>query len=325
MTERSCRTLVLKGGLVAAVFFVMIGVSAGAVSESDWPQWRGVGGTGVSSQTNLPVSWGPESENIRWKTIIAGDGISSPVAVGDKVIVTTARESDGIAISGKVIAIACSVLAIALLINIAVCFIVKNIRSESSGGRFDSLVVLTGSLVFISLALIAVIWPSCFDRVSDKFDFLIYHGGPDICRLVSMAEGAKAVVWLTSGAISLLGLAAAVGWLRARSTWRLAGVGMVFFGAVLLVALTPLNQWKMEFPWKLRSMFTIPALALAIWYLLNFVLIRQSDKSASQSAKGFFGRAGSALNNIEISLAKKGLRDFGSRGRLVPGVLILMM
>jgi len=55
----------------------------------DWPQFRGPGGTGVSSETKLPSAW-DKSKNVQWKVTLPGVAWSSPVVWGDKVFVTTA-------------------------------------------------------------------------------------------------------------------------------------------------------------------------------------------------------------------------------------------
>jgi len=54
----------------------------------DWPQWRGLLSNGVSSETDLPTSWGVDS-NIVWKVALAGLGGSSPIVMGDRVFVTS--------------------------------------------------------------------------------------------------------------------------------------------------------------------------------------------------------------------------------------------
>ncbi|MEZ6128665.1 MAG: PQQ-binding-like beta-propeller repeat protein [Planctomycetaceae bacterium] len=53
----------------------------------DWPQFRGIGGQGKSTETGLPVNWGPE-RNIVWKTALPGAGTSSPIFVGDRIFLT---------------------------------------------------------------------------------------------------------------------------------------------------------------------------------------------------------------------------------------------
>jgi outer membrane protein assembly factor BamB len=59
----------------------------------DWPQFRGAGGQGHSSETGLPVEWS-ETKNIAWKTPVPGRGWSSPVVSGGRVWLTTATTSE---------------------------------------------------------------------------------------------------------------------------------------------------------------------------------------------------------------------------------------
>jgi outer membrane protein assembly factor BamB len=54
-----------------------------------WPQWRGPLGTGVALHANPPVMWS-ETENIRWKIPLPGEGHSTPVIWGDRLFLTTA-------------------------------------------------------------------------------------------------------------------------------------------------------------------------------------------------------------------------------------------
>lgn len=62
-------------------------------AEDDWKMWRGPNGNGVAAtQEAIAVSW-DEKKNIRWKATIPGRGHSSPIIVGQQVIVTTADES----------------------------------------------------------------------------------------------------------------------------------------------------------------------------------------------------------------------------------------
>lgn len=62
-----------------------------AAGETNWPQWRGPEGSGISTERNLPEEWG-ETKNVRWKTELPGKGHSSPVVWGKRVFVTTAVE-----------------------------------------------------------------------------------------------------------------------------------------------------------------------------------------------------------------------------------------
>ena len=62
-------------------------------AESGWPQWRGADGTGVSSETGIPVRW--DAQQILWRTRIPGRGQSSPVASEGRVFLTTASSDGG--------------------------------------------------------------------------------------------------------------------------------------------------------------------------------------------------------------------------------------
>jgi hypothetical protein len=55
----------------------------------DWTQFRGPNNSGVASESQAPSEWSG-SKNLAWKEKIPGYGWSSPIVVGDKVIVTTA-------------------------------------------------------------------------------------------------------------------------------------------------------------------------------------------------------------------------------------------
>ena len=54
-----------------------------------WMQWRGPLANGVAPDADPPVEWG-EKKNIRWKAELPGKGHSSPLVLGDRVIVTGA-------------------------------------------------------------------------------------------------------------------------------------------------------------------------------------------------------------------------------------------
>ncbi|HUU23494.1 MAG TPA: PQQ-binding-like beta-propeller repeat protein [Phycisphaerae bacterium] len=67
---------------------------------SDWPQWRGPTGCGNTRDASLPVSWGgKEGANVLWKAELpstAGISPSSPIVVGESVIVTTSLDKPAI-------------------------------------------------------------------------------------------------------------------------------------------------------------------------------------------------------------------------------------
>ncbi len=57
----------------------------------DWPQFRGPGGSGVADDQKPPVKFGPK-ENLAWK-VAAPPGASSPIVVGDKIIITAFEDN----------------------------------------------------------------------------------------------------------------------------------------------------------------------------------------------------------------------------------------
>lgn len=57
-------------------------------NPSDWPQFRGPAGRGVSAAKGLPLRWSL-TENVVWKTELPGAGASSPVVLGDRIFLTS--------------------------------------------------------------------------------------------------------------------------------------------------------------------------------------------------------------------------------------------
>ena len=66
----------------------------------NWPQFRGPGALGVSTNTGLPDKWSA-TEHVVWKTPIPGRGWSSPVVWGNRIFITTAiKEGELEAVKG---------------------------------------------------------------------------------------------------------------------------------------------------------------------------------------------------------------------------------
>ncbi len=65
------------------------------LAAQHWPSFRGPGASGVVDGSALPVSWDVAGgANIRWKTAVPGLSVSSPIAWGDRIYVSTAVGSD---------------------------------------------------------------------------------------------------------------------------------------------------------------------------------------------------------------------------------------
>ena len=62
-------------------------------ADNNWAQWRGPLNSGVSESGDPPVTWS-ETENIKWKVAIDGNGTSTPIIWEDKVFVLTAVETN---------------------------------------------------------------------------------------------------------------------------------------------------------------------------------------------------------------------------------------
>jgi len=246
--------------LLMACLFLSVSLHAAAFgTEPDdgpaghWPQWRGPDGLGVSSETNLPEVWSSNSENIRWKTRIPGKGNSSPVVSNGRVILTTAYESPKAATWQTLTAIATSALAIVYLVTALAGFLrkpaTKDQNSHSFAKRgfaawFNIFFACITSLFFISLALLVTLGRRHCDLPLAKVGlFLSNQGYPDMEHLFSMDAGVRAAVWLTSGGIAALGLAVAVGRIKAHSIWRLIAAAAVLCSVIPFVNFTPKDQW----------------------------------------------------------------------------------
>ena len=79
--------------LITSCFFIL-----SHNAKAQWDQWRGsASGDGVipaSDSTNMPMTWS-KTKNVLWKTPVPGVGYSSPIIIGNKVILTTADHEKG--------------------------------------------------------------------------------------------------------------------------------------------------------------------------------------------------------------------------------------
>jgi outer membrane protein assembly factor BamB len=70
--------------VAAALLFLAVS----GLHAADWPHWRGPGANGVAPDATLPVRWSA-TENVAWKAVLAGVGVSTPIVSGDRVFVTS--------------------------------------------------------------------------------------------------------------------------------------------------------------------------------------------------------------------------------------------
>jgi outer membrane protein assembly factor BamB len=68
----------------------------GAYADSDsdyWPAWRGPKATGVAENANPPLIWS-ETQNVKWKVRLTGEGASSPIVWGSRIFFQAAVKTD---------------------------------------------------------------------------------------------------------------------------------------------------------------------------------------------------------------------------------------
>ncbi|MBL7214536.1 MAG: PQQ-like beta-propeller repeat protein [Phycisphaerae bacterium] len=86
------RTLIFSVVFIL-VFFFSFSDALGA-SETYWPTWRGPDMMGISADGNPPLTWS-ESENVKWKVKLNGDGSDgSPIVWENKIIFQSAIKTD---------------------------------------------------------------------------------------------------------------------------------------------------------------------------------------------------------------------------------------
>jgi outer membrane protein assembly factor BamB len=76
---------------ILSVVILTATLSIQATAEpARWPTWRGTDGSRVVTEGNPPLQWS-ESDNIKWKTDLPGDGQSTPIIWDDRIFLQTAE------------------------------------------------------------------------------------------------------------------------------------------------------------------------------------------------------------------------------------------
>ena len=74
---------------LAPLYLTLLGIlGSDAFAADHWPQFRGPGAAGVSTNAALPDQWST-TENVAWKTDVAGRAWSSPIVWGNRIFLTT--------------------------------------------------------------------------------------------------------------------------------------------------------------------------------------------------------------------------------------------
>ena len=70
----------------ALTLVILLAVGTDATQSPNWQQFRGPAGSGVAEAEHPPMEIGPD-KNVQWK-VAAPSGASSPIVVGDKLVLT---------------------------------------------------------------------------------------------------------------------------------------------------------------------------------------------------------------------------------------------
>jgi outer membrane protein assembly factor BamB len=81
---------VLLNIIVLLITPFLAAAEAGGDAMQFWPQWRGPMASGVAPQADPPLQWS-ETNNVKWKTAIPGDGNSTPIVWGNRVFILAAK------------------------------------------------------------------------------------------------------------------------------------------------------------------------------------------------------------------------------------------
>lgn len=76
----------MRGWIASAAVALVAATGVSADRPLAWPQFRGPGGSGIADDQKPPVEFGP-GKNVKWKVPAPG-GLSSPIVVGDKLVIT---------------------------------------------------------------------------------------------------------------------------------------------------------------------------------------------------------------------------------------------
>lgn len=88
----------MSDGITTVIaLFILVSILPGGQARCDsvqdyWPAWRGPLASGVAPQGQPPLAWS-ETQNIKWKVAVPGQGTSSPIVWGDKIFFLTAIET----------------------------------------------------------------------------------------------------------------------------------------------------------------------------------------------------------------------------------------
>lgn len=252
--------------LIACLLTVLAGpvLSQG----TDWREWRG-GTQGQSSAQHLPTQLDPAGPQLAWRVPVRGRGISSPIVVGDRVFVTTAHR-DGTWLDG------CGATLLSALAALTLCvggvLLCRRRRGSSWLVSLDGACTLLTTLGFLAVALMTAVSPHSL-----------------------WALGRPGEAWLVTGAILLLGLAAAGTWAPCVGRLRPLLCVMLVVVAGLLYCGVPLDRYGIEHGVLPRLQMLLPGLLLAVVSLSIWLGARRRQEEPRGSWPRIIGGASLAF------------------------------
>jgi outer membrane protein assembly factor BamB len=194
------------------LFSIAIGAATAAFAQ-DWPEFRGPGGQGHSTERGLPLTWA-EGKNVAWKTKIPGLGWSTPVVAGGRAWLTTAIDQRGVSLR----VLAFDVATGQEVVNVE-AFNIPSYRREINpkNSWASPTPVIDGDRVYVhfgadgTAALTTkgeIIWKARFDYQSQHGaggspivyrDLLIFNcDGSDVAFVVALDKNTGKVKWKTN-------------------------------------------------------------------------------------------------------------------------------
>lgn len=77
----------------ALIFLFMLLILISNGFAENWNQWRGPNNDGISQETDAPIQWS-QTENVRWRLQLPGEGASTPIVWVDKIFLTCAEDDE---------------------------------------------------------------------------------------------------------------------------------------------------------------------------------------------------------------------------------------
>jgi outer membrane protein assembly factor BamB len=85
----------MSRSIIVGLLLICASISYGAepTANKQWPAWRGPLANGVAPHGQPPTEWS-ETQNVRWKVAVPGEGSSTPIIWGDRIFLLTAIKTD---------------------------------------------------------------------------------------------------------------------------------------------------------------------------------------------------------------------------------------